>query len=648
MTLIGGDDDHPRPQLTRERWTDLCGEWGFAYDDGDVGLIERWVDRPDVFDRSIAVPFPPESPASGIGDPAPHRVLWYRRTFAVPAAQREGERLLLHFGAVDYRARVWVNGRLVAEHAGGFTPFSADITDVLVEGEQVVVVRSEDDPQDLEQPRGKQDWEDVPHAIWYDRTSGIWQPVWLEPVPADRITEVRWTPDLDAGQLRMDVRFARADDRPLRLQVVLVARGEVLVDDEVHVRGGHVRRDFPFRLTDLALGGAAHLWSPETPNLIDARLRVLEVEVASGAPGAPGPPGAAGERTVVDEVASYTAMRSIAARGRRILLNGRPYFLRLVLSQAWWPESHLAAPSGDALREEVEHVRALGFNGVRLHQSVADPRFLAWCDRIGLLVWAEMPAAYEFSPRAVERVAREWTEVLARDANAPCVIAWVPVNESWGVPRLEGSAPQRDFVRSLYHLTKALDPTRLVIGNDGWEQIVTDVVTVHDYTPRAEVLRQRYGDTAAVEDTLRQTQPGYRSVLLPGVVWGDEPVVISEFGGLTYDERPGDQMVWQGYAVVSDPAELLERYRGFVDPLLDSPALAGFCYTQLTDVQQERNGLLNENRRPKADPAAIRAITRRPAAGVPADEIESFSYPRVPGIPDVPGVPGVPGVDEAG
>jgi len=614
MTLTGGND-HPRPQLTRERWTDLCGAWGFAYDDADVGLKDRWVDRPEALDRSITVPYPPESSASGIGDRRPHRVLWYRRVFASPAAA--GERLLLHFGAVDYHARVWVNGRLVAEHAGGFTPFSADITDVLVEGEQVVVVRSEDDPHDLEQPRGKQDWEDVPHAVWYDRTSGIWQPVWLEPVPADHVTEVRWVPDLDTGQLRMDVRLTRADDRPLRLQVTLTAHGEVLVDDEVHVRGSHVRRDFPLRLTDLALGGAAHLWSPETPNLIDARLRILEVVDA----------GHSSERSVIDEVASYTAMRSIAARGRRILLNGRPYFLRLVLSQPWWPESHLAAPSADALRAEVEHVLALGFNGVRLHQSLADPRFLAECDRHGLLVWAEMPAAYEFSPRAVERVTKEWTEMLARDANAPCVIAWVPVNESWGVPHLETSAAQRDFVRALYHLTKALDPTRLVIGNDGWEQIVTDVVTVHDYTPRPEVLKQRYGDTAAVEDTLRRTQPGYRSVLLPGVHWGHEPVMISEFGGLTYDEQPGDHTVWKGYAIVSDADQLVERYRGFIDPLLDSPALAGFCYTQLTDVQQERNGLLNEDRRPKADPATIRAITRRPAAAVPADEIGSFTYP---------------------
>lgn len=617
MTAIGGDD-HPRPQLTRERWTDLCGTWDFAYDDADIGLSERWVERPEVFDRTIVVPYPPESPASGIGDRAGHRVLWYRRAFTHPVAA--GERLILHFGAVDYAARVWVNGRLVAEHAGGFTPFSADVTDVLGDGEQVVVVRAEDDQHDLEQPRGKQDWEDVPHAIWYDRTSGIWQPVWLEPVPADRISEIHWAPDLDGGQLRMDVRLARADDRPLRLQVTLTAGDEVLADDELHVRSGRVRRDFPLRLTDLALSSTAHLWSPENPNLIDARLRLVEA--------------GEGERRVVDDVASYTALRSIAARGRRILLNGRPYFLRLVLSQPWWPESHMAAPSAGALRAEVEHVRALGFNGVRLHQSLADPRFLAWCDRLGLVVWAEMPAAYEFSPRAVERVTREWSDVLARDANSPCVIAWVPVNESWGVPRLEGSAAQRDFVRALYHLTKALDPTRLVIGNDGWEQIVTDVVTVHDYTPRAEVLQQRYGDTAAVENTLARTQPGYRSVLLPGVAWGDEPVVISEFGGLTYDEQPGDQLVWEGYAVVSDAAQLLERYRAFVDPLLDSPALAGFCYTQLTDVQQERNGLLNADRRPKADPAAIRAITRRPAAAVPADEIESFTYPgpRRPGL----------------
>jgi beta-galactosidase/beta-glucuronidase len=609
---------HPRPQLTRARWTDLSGTWQFAYDDQDEGLRDRWYDLPrdddKVFDRTIRVPFPPESAASGIDDDGFHPVLWYRTTFE----QRPdpGGALLLHVGAVDHGARVWVNGRLVAVHEGGHTPFSVDITGALTDslvgdGPQVLVVRAEDDPHDLEQPRGKQDWEERPHAIWYERTSGIWQPVWLEPVPATRIESLRWTPDLDEAVLRLDVRLSRMDDRPLRLHVVLTQHDEVLADDIVTLRGRRILRDFPFAETDTTLGRHTMLWSPDNPNLVDATVRLLEAD-----------------GTVVDEVGSYTALRSIGATGRRILLNGRSYFLRLVLDQGYWRESHLAAPDEAALRREVEMVKDLGFNGVRLHQKVTDPRFLAWCDRLGLLVWAEMPAAYEFSAVMMERVTREWLEVLRRDYNHPCVIAWVPMNESWGVPRLERSAPQRDFVRALYHLTKGLDPTRLVIGNDGWEQIVSDVITVHDYTGRGEVLRQRYGTGDAVQQTLTGTQPQNRSLLVSGTHWEHQPLVVSEFGGITY--ATDDEELWPGYGAVHSPKDLLERYRRLVDALIDSPAVAGFCYTQLTDTLQEKNGLLTEARVPKIDPAVLRRINRRPAAAVPADEIGSFEYGDYP------------------
>jgi beta-galactosidase/beta-glucuronidase len=604
---------HPRPQLTRTRWSDLSGPWQFAYDDQDVGLRQHWHTRTDVFDRVITVPHPPESAASGIGDGTFHRVLWYRRTFR-PDHDPDGS-LLLHFGAVDHRADVWVNGLLVISHEGGHTPFTADITEALDgDGDQVVVVRAEDDPRDLELPRGKQDWEERPHAIWYERTSGIWQPVWLEPVPATRVERLRWTPDLDLALLRLDVRLARVDDRPLRLSVVLTQHGEVLTDEVVTVRGDRVLRDFRFAETDTTLGRRTILWSPDAPNLIDARIRLLD-----------------DADDVVDEVGSYTALRSVSASARRIMLNGRPYFLRLVLAQGYWPTSHLAAPDADALRREVELVRELGFNGVRLHQKIADPRLLYWCDRLGVLAWAEMPAAYEFSPVMMNRLVREWLEVLGRDYSHPSIIAWVPMNESWGVPRLERSAAQRDFVRALYHLTKALDPTRLVIGNDGWEQIVSDVITVHDYTSRGEVLRERYGGSAAVEDTLRRTQPGYRSLLLPGATWENQPVVVSEFGGISYAADGND--AWPGYGAVFRREDLLERYRGLVDALLDSPAIAGFCYTQLADTLQEKNGLLTQDREPKVDPAALSRITRRPAAAVPADEIGSFEYGDYP--PDV-------------
>lgn len=604
-TTPATEELHPRPQLTRPDWTSLDGTWEFAYDDSWSGLTQMWQDGTTAFDREIVVPFPPESPASGIGDPGFHSVVWYRRHFTHPA--RPGRRTHLHFGAVDYRAQVWVNGSLVATHEGGHTPFWADITPALDDsGDQVVVVRAEDLDGDLTQPRGKQDWQRQPHAIWYSRTTGIWQPVWLEELPETHIRSIRWLSDMDGHSVSLAVRVTQPDYPGLRLRVVLKLRGKVLADDLYGIDSGDIRRTIVLHEHDMGVGQSELLWSPKHPNLIDATLQLVH------------------EGGVVDEAHSYTALRSVSAAHDRLLLNGRPYFLRLALAQNFWPESHLAAPSGDALRREVELVKELGFNGVRLHQKIEDPRFLAWCDRLGVLVWAEMPSAYEFSTATVSRLTREWLEVLERDSNHPCVIAWVPINESWGVPALVRSRAQQALVQTLYYITKSLDPTRLVIGNDGWEQVVTDVITVHDYASSGNTLAARYGSRGAVERMLTEVQPSYRSVLLPGSTHQHEPVVISEFGGITYD--PGATDSWRHYGAVPSSSALLDRFRELVDALIDSEAIAGFCWTQLADTQQERNGLLTEHRDPKVDPAEIRAIVSRASAAVPGDAINEFAY----------------------
>lgn len=593
---------HPRPQLARPRWTDLSGSWGFAYDDGDVGLDERWAERPDAFDRTIRVPYPPESPASGIGDPGPHPVVWYRR--AVRLERRPGERLLLHFGAVDYRASVWVNGRHAVDHEGGHTPFRVDVTALLTDGaEQVVVVRAEDQPADLTQPRGKQDWQDRPHSIWYERTTGIWQPVWLEPVPAARVEALGWAPDLDRRVLGLTARFSPATARLAdpRLRVRLTLRGELLADVTYAVRAGTTVQQIGLDAARIAHDRSAYLWAPDHPNLVDAAVTLLD--------------GAA----VVDEVTSYAGLRDVAVAGGRLLLNGRPLFLRMVLAQNYWPGSHLAAPDDDALRREVELVKELGFNGVRVHQKVEDPRFLHWCAVLGVAVWTELPSTYVFDPVGLTRLAREWADVVARDAGSPAVIAWVPFNESWGVPQLTTDEAQRHAVRALYSLTRALDPSRPVIGNDGWEHVVSDVVAVHDYTRSGPTLAARYGSYEAVRETLLRVQPYHRSVLLPGFTPGEEPVMLTEFGGITY--RPDSDDFWNGYGAVADPDELLARYTELVSALQDSPVLAGFCYTQLTDTAQERNGLLYADRSPKVPPELIALVNRRPTASVPGDAI---------------------------
>jgi hypothetical protein len=346
------------------------------------------------------------------------------------------------------------------------------------------------------------------------------------------------------------------------------------------------------------------LWSPESPNLIEATLTLLT------------------GNEIVDEVQSYAGLRSVGVAHGRFLLNGRPYYLRLALEQGYWPESHLAAPTQEALRREVEVAKELGFNGIRIHQKVEDPRFLYWCDRLGLLVWGEMANAYVFSPNAVERLTREWQEVLARDYSHPCIAVWVPLNESWGIPNVASNSAQRHYVQTLYHLTKSLDPTRPVIGNDGWEHVISDIYSIHDYAFEGATLRERYGKTEAIERTLHEVQPYYRMLALPDSRRTHEPIMLTEFGGISYSPQSGEP--WHGYGTVTSNDAFLAKYRELVDAILDSPVIAGFCYTQLTDTGQETNGLLTAERKLKLDAAALRQITSRSSAAVPGDVIHQM------------------------
>jgi len=591
---------HPNQQLARAQWIDLRGQWGFAYDDHDLGHRECWQERDDVFQRTIEVPFPPESPASGVDDPSFHPIVWYRRTFEIPHEQT-GDLVVLHFGAVDYRASVWVNGSLVVQHEGGQTPFSADITDSLRQGvEQVVVVRAEDYPGDLAQPRGKQDWRLHPHDIWYKRTTGIWQPVWIEMHTSAYITGVLWTPDIDRGTLGLAATLSQGEEDVVRLRVRLTLHDVSLVDDVLTVYGADVQRDMSLDLGSLTMSREQILWSPGHPNLIDAQLTVLNDE---------------GE--TLDQVSSYAGLRSTGTEGGRFLLNGRPYYLRMVLEQGYWPESHLAAPSDEALRKEVELAKALGFNGVRIHQKVEDPRFLYWCDRLGLVVWGEMANAYVFNRTSVERITKEWMEVIRRDASHPCIVTWVPLNESWGVPSLLRDPPQQSLVQTLYHLTKTLDPTRPVIANDGWEYFVGDAMGIHDYTFDGDSIRRRYGSSEAIARTMSEVQPGDRFVTVPGTGRSGVPVALTEFGGISYQPEQGRP--WFGYGIVPDLTAFEEKYRELIEAVLDCPTLAGFCYTQLTDTGQETNGLLTETREPKISAAVLQSINRGPSRAVPSD-----------------------------
>jgi beta-galactosidase/beta-glucuronidase len=581
---------YPRPQLVRDNWVPLNGPWDFALDPDAV-----WRHPGEVtWDRSIVVPFSPETPASGIDNPGFYEACWYRRDVAIDRPN-DGGRVLLHFGAVDHTATIWVNGERAGKHEGGYTPFCIDITDMLADAPaQQIVVRAFDDPQDLAKPRGKQDWQLQPHSIWYPRTSGMWQTVWIEHVPPTWIGELHWTPNLERWELGLEARIdGRARER-LRLRVLMRVGEKLIADDTYTVVGGEVHRRIA--LTDPGIDDYRNelLWSPHSPTLIEVELELW---------------GERGER--IDAVTSYTAIRAIAVQGDRFVLNGRPFYLRLVLDQGYWPDTGMTAPDDAALKRDVELVRAMGFNGVRKHQKIEDPRYLYWADRLGLLVWEEMPSAYRFTPESVARVSREWTDAIRRDHSHPCIVAWVPINESWGVPNLPDNPTERHYVRGLYHLTKTLDPTRPVVGNDGWESVATDIMGIHDYDDSPERIQRRYHAESELPRLFRRERPGGRVLVLEGQPHADLPIVLSEFGGICFS--PKSDGVW-GYSRSGSAGAFASKYAQLLQAVRSVGVLAGFCYTQFADTYQEANGLLFADRTPKIPVDLIAAATSGQAA----------------------------------
>src|SRR5437773_1947484 len=504
---------YPRPQLRRDDWSSLDGTWQFAIDENAL-----WI-RPDEvkWDRTIRVPFSPETRASGVAQTGFFRACWYRRGFMRPDVPSE-HRVLLHFGAVDYEATVWINSLLVGRHYGGYTRFTFDITPFLSNtGDQEIVVLAYDDPQDLAKPRGKRDWQREPHSIWYPRTSGIWQTVWIEVVPPTRIGQIRWTPNLERWELGFEAWLAGAARERLRLRVHLQVRDLLIADDTFTVISGEVHRRIA--LSDPGIDDYRNelLWCPETPTLIAANIELW---------------GDRGE--LIDAVTSYTALRSVGVQRDRFLLNGRPYLMRLVLDQGYWPDSGLTAPDEEAFRRDVELAKGMGFNGVRKHQKLEDPRYLYWADHLGLLVWNEMPSAYRFTRESIDRVTREWLDAIDRDYSHPCIVSWVPFNESWGVPNLPDSLRERHWVEALYHLTRTVDPTRPVVGNDGWESVATDIIGIHDYDPDPDRIARRYHAEEVLPRLFRRERPGGRLLVLQEAHSTEQPIVLSEFGGIAY------------------------------------------------------------------------------------------------------------------
>lgn len=574
--------EYPRPQMVREEWMNLNGEWEFEFDDEDKGKKEGWFLNHS-YSKKIQVPFAYQSKRSGIHITDFHDIVWYKREIEskelVP-----GKRYLLHFQAVDYQAELWVNGTYAGIHRGGHVSFTFEITPYLRDGNNVITLRVEDDSQNLELPRGKQFWKETSENIFYTRTTGIWQTVWLEPVNDIYIERIRMTPDVDRKMIRMDILLNRKAEAFLDVEI---SYGEKrMVCDTISIFKGRTVREFKLdQNINKEWEHKFYEWTPDNPVLFDVKLALKSGDVLQ------------------DEVSSYFAMRKVSVENGRFLLNNRPCYQKMLLDQGYWRDSLMTAPDDEALVKDIMLCKEMGFNGARKHQKIEEERYFYWADKLGFLVWAEFPNAYIYSEKYVENMIPEWIEAVTRDYNHPCIVAWVPLNESWGVDSIMCREEEQAHASCMYYLTKSLDTTRMVISNDGWNHTHSDLLTIHDYDCDGEVLSGRYASL----DRILSDMPTNRTLFARGHHYEGQPIIVSEFGGIAYQKNADNG--W-GYANADSDEEFEEKYGEVVESLLTSPLVQGFVYTQLCDVEQEINGLLTYDREPKLPPEKIRAINQ--------------------------------------
>ena len=561
--------EHPQPQMERESWMNLNGEWDFAFDFGNSGIDRKFYDRTEL-DQKITVPFCPESDLSGIGHKDFMRAVWYHRSVTLTGEQLKG-RVLLHFGAVDYECRLWVNGREAGSHKGGYTSFVFDITELAREGENHLSVYAGDETRSGRQPKGKQSGLYYSHGCDYTRTTGIWQSVWLEFVPLCHIEKVQYYPNI--------------------AQKTLTIKAQVRGRGELTARAFYEGRECACASAGVSAGVAMlvlslselHLWEAGAGRIYDLALTFGE-----------------------DRVKSYFGMREIDIEGEKVLINGKSVFQRLVLDQGFYPDGIYTAPCEEALIRDIELSMAAGFNGARLHEKVFEPRFLYHCDKLGYLVWGEQanwgldPSA----PDALKNFLPEWMEAVERDFNHPAIVGWCPFNETWDY---DGRKQDDDLLEIVYRMTKLYDTTRPCIDTSGNFHVRTDIYDLHDYEQEPEAFASHY-QSFADGGELRDTQP-HRQTPVKGV-----PVFISEYGGIKWDVEGANEQSW-GYGQGPETeAAFIERYKGLTDALLDNPHMFGFCYTQLYDVEQETNGLYTYERKPKFDMEIFQKINGRKAA----------------------------------
>ncbi len=567
-------NEHPEPQLKRDKWQTLNGEWEFAF--GEAANVTDFVTGKAEMPMKINVPFAYQSELSGIGDKSVHTTVRYRRSFTLSPALKKAKGVVLRFLAVDYDCTVWVNGCFAVSHRGGYGAFYADVTPYLnPTGEQIIAVEARDS-QDEAQPRGKQSWLDGSHRCWYTQTTGIWQSVWLEAHDGDFVNRLTMTPDVNSATVKLDValEYGLADE----LEAEIVAPSGERTTLTTSLSGKRNRLTIDLKKPDLI--DEIHLWSPDKPVLYGLNLTIRQ------------------DGKAADAIKSYFALREVRAEGDKLYLNNQPLKFKLVLDQGYWADGGMTPPSTDALGQDILTAKAMGFNGARKHQKLEDPYFYYYADTLGFLVWSETPSAYLYTPEAQKSLVETQFDVVARSYNHPSVVAYVPVNESWGVKEVLYDERQQSFVKSLYRLVKSLDSSRLVVTNDGWENMEeTDLITVHDYSKLGDEFAAKYSDLR--EDTF----PMWKRLMARGETLPVKPVMLTEYGGIAIDTGTG----WGYSGAEKSVDDFLVRFEK-----LSENAFAAFpvgvCYTQLTDVEQEQNGLLDHRHRPKFSVHSIREI----------------------------------------
>ena len=562
--------EHPRPQFQRPRWENLNGTWQFAIDNAcsgeDRGLQQMGVTLPD----AILVPFCPESRLSGIGNTDYMNSVWYKRTMTYTPAE---ERVWLHFGAVDYHCRVFVNGQLAGTHQGGYSSFEMDITDLLQPGENELTVCAQDDTRDRSIPSGKQAVKFASSGCMYTRTTGIWQTVWLEYRPKNHIKTVRYEPNIQDGSVTVEAQLSGCE----QLTCEIFYEGKPMGSYCMEKAAG--TQYFTVQLSE------KHLWEPGAGRLYDVAFTFGQ-----------------------DKVTSYFGLRQVRLDGYKFLINERSVFQRLILDQGFYPDGIYTAPTDENLVADIRRSMACGFNGARLHEKVFEERFLYHADRLGYLVWGEYPdwGMDASRPEIVYSILPEWMEVVARDRNHPAIIGWCPRNEIWD---FQGKKQFDPSVSMVYDVTKALDPTRPCIDTSGHFHVKTDIFDVHCYEQDPKIFKENY-DKLMTEGSLFDRQSARQQ-------YTGGPAFVSEYGGIRWAAGENDEThktSWGYGKDVTDMEAFYARYKGLADALLDNDRMFGLCYTQLTDVEQEQNGLYTYDRTPKFDEKRLFAIMSRKAA----------------------------------